>query len=146
MAKNETKKNTLFECEWIKKSMIDEEYLTKGYPVKVGVNDEGQDVIFFVMPESVDNKEYIALRAIKFEEYLSSKPENPTQADFMSKYGDEIQARTIVIGWEGIEEEYTPEMGMIFAKKVPNLWQFAVHHARQFDDMTVYAKEKIAKN
>lgn len=149
MAKNDV---NVFGGNFLKKWQYDEDALTKGYPFVFEKNEKGEDIILYIAPPVVSNKEYHAMLAKEIADFFKANPDAKIDEETDERILRKVRATTILKGWDnwtgsdGNYVDYTPAIGEKLFETFPEIYAWVNRKSEMKAQMTVEARETKAKN
>lgn len=124
----------------------------EGVRFEIGVNSKGETIAFQIARAGGQNVAYFKSLETKTKPYKTQIQTGTMDADLAAKVMREVFAESVVIGWEGVEDEagypleYSPGAAATLFAQLPELYALLQEQAQ---NVALYRKEvldNVAKN
>lgn len=123
-----------------------------GIRFEIGVNSQGETIAFQIARAGGQNVRYVKAIEAKTKPYRMQIQAGTIDPEIAARLMREVFAESVVIGWEGVEDEngqlltYSPEAAATLFEQLPELYALLQEQAQ---NVALYRKEvldNVAKN
>lgn len=123
-----------------------------GVRFEIGVNSQGETIAFQIARAGGQNVRYVKAIEAKTKPYRMQIQAGTIDPEIAARLMREVFAESVVIGWEGVEDEngrlltYSPEAAATLFEQLPELYALLQEQAQ---NVALYRKEvldNVAKN
>lgn len=124
----------------------------EGVRFEIGVNSQGETIAFQIARAGGQNIRYAKVIEAKTKPYRMQIQAGTIDPEIAARLMREVFAESVVIGWEGVEDEaghlltYSPEAAATLFEQLPELYALLQEQAQ---NVALYRKEvldNVAKN
>lgn len=135
-----------------KSSQTDVNKERNGVPLHYGMNSKGEDIVFTVAREGGRNVQYQKVAEHIFKPYRRQIQHNQIDPEVLEKLLAEVYSKTVVKGWQGVEDEndepldFTEANVLKLLNDLPVVFDAIKEVARDYNQYLLEGLESDAKN
>lgn len=124
----------------------------EGVRFEIGVNSQGETIAFQIARAGGQNIRYVKAIEAKTKPYRMQIQAGTIDPEIAARLMREVFAESVVIGWEGVEDEngrlltYSPEAAATLFEQLPELYALLQEQAQNVALYRKDALDNVAKN
>lgn len=124
----------------------------EGVRFEIGVNSQGETIAFQIARAGGQNIRFAKSMESKTKPYKTQIQTNTIDPETAARLMREVFAESVVIGWEGVEDEdgklltYSPEAAATLFEQLPELYALLQEQAQNVALYRKDALDNVAKN